>query len=70
MNEKFIKASRDYELLLDASSQPARQPYGRKPQPYAYGPAGYPGQGPSGQHPYPTQGAGAQQPTGRVYPQG
>ena len=46
LNEKFIKARRDYESLLEASmSQPA-QPYGRKPQQqYGYTAAGYPPQG-------------------------
>ncbi|CAF9907425.1 MAG: ESCRT-0 subunit protein hse1 [Heterodermia speciosa] len=46
LNEKFIKARRDYESLLEASmSQPA-QPYGRQPQQqYGYTAAGYPPQG-------------------------
>lgn len=58
-------------MLLDAStSQPTRQLYGRQPQPYGFGPGGYPGQGPPGQQPYPTQSAAAQQPSGRIYPSG
>ncbi|KAG7006287.1 hypothetical protein G7Y79_00015g038770 [Physcia stellaris] len=46
LNEKFIKARRDYESLLEASmSQPA-MPYGRQPQqPYGYSAGGYPPQG-------------------------
>ncbi|OMP88567.1 Class E vacuolar protein-sorting machinery protein HSE1 [Diplodia seriata] len=55
LNEKFIKARRDYETLLEASmSQPAQPGYGR--QPYGYGAGapppqsapygGYPPQGP------------------------
>ncbi|KAI4123113.1 MAG: hypothetical protein LQ341_007236, partial [Variospora aurantia] len=49
LNEKFIKARRDYESLLEASiSQPAQPQYGRPGQPqYGYGVAGgYPPQGP------------------------
>ncbi|KAB8235201.1 ESCRT-0 subunit protein HSE1 [Aspergillus alliaceus] len=52
LNEKFIKARRDYESLLEASmSHPAQPPYGR-PGPSQYGypgpaaPMGYP-QGPA-----------------------
>lgn len=53
LNEKFIKARRDYESLLEASmSQPAQPPYGHPGQPqYGYGSGGYPPQGPSAQHP-------------------
>jgi signal transducing adaptor molecule len=55
LNEKFIKARRDYESLLDASmAHPAQPQYGRPGQPqgaYGYpgpgGPQGYP-QGPPG----------------------
>ncbi|KAL9101890.1 MAG: hypothetical protein Q9163_002911 [Psora crenata] len=48
LNEKFIKARRDYESLLDASmAQPTQQPYGRQTQqPYPHGGGGYPSQGP------------------------
>lgn len=55
LNEKFIKARRDYESLLEASmSQPAN-PYGRQPQqPYGYNAGGYPPQG----GPPPQQGPG------------
>ncbi|KAI9805914.1 MAG: ESCRT-0 subunit protein hse1 [Sarcosagium campestre] len=47
LNEKFIKARRDYESLLETSmSQPAQPQYGRPPQSaYGYGaaaPHGYP----------------------------
>lgn len=47
LNEKFIKARRDYESLLEASmSQPPQPQYGRpSQQPYSYGGA-YPPQGP------------------------
>ncbi|KAF7719835.1 Class E vacuolar protein-sorting machinery protein [Penicillium ucsense] len=50
LNEKFIKARRDYESLLEASmAHPPQSQYGRPPQPsYGYpgaAPAGYP-QGP------------------------
>ncbi|KAI4251002.1 MAG: hypothetical protein LQ352_005136 [Teloschistes flavicans] len=51
LNEKFIKARRDYESLLEASmSQPAQPQYGRPSQPpYGYsGGGGYPPQGPPG----------------------
>lgn len=46
LNEKFIKARRDYEALLEASmAQSGQTPYARPGQPpYGY-PAGYP-QGP------------------------
>lgn len=48
LNEKFIKARRDYEALLEASmSQPAQPAYGR---PYGYGTqaqTGYPGYAPT-----------------------
>lgn len=46
LNEKFIKARRDYEALLEASmAQPGQAPYARPGQPpYGY-PAGFP-QGP------------------------
>ncbi|KAL8947474.1 MAG: hypothetical protein Q9222_006255 [Ikaeria aurantiellina] len=49
LNEKFIKARRDYESLLEASmSQPAQPQYNRPAQPqYGYGGGGgYPHQGP------------------------
>ncbi|KAL2012287.1 hypothetical protein VTN00DRAFT_5005 [Thermoascus crustaceus] len=51
LNEKFIKARRDYEALLEASmSHPVQPQYGRPGQP-AYG---YPGPaGPAGPHAYP-----------------
>ncbi|MCJ1245258.1 ESCRT-0 subunit protein hse1 [Trapelia coarctata] len=51
LNEKFIKARRDYESLLEASlSQPPQPGYGRPGQPqYGY-PGGYPPQGPPPQH--------------------
>lgn len=47
LNEKFIKARRDYESLLEASmSQPSQPQYGRQSQPqYGYD-GGYPQQGP------------------------
>ena len=46
LNEKFIKARRDYESLLEASmSQPSQQTYGRQTQQYPYG-GGYPQGGP------------------------
>lgn len=55
LNEKFIKARRDYESLLEASmAQPAQPQYGRPGQPqYGYpgappAAAGYP-QGPTPQ---------------------
>ncbi|KAL8872427.1 MAG: hypothetical protein Q9174_001936 [Haloplaca sp. 1 TL-2023] len=60
LNEKFIKARRDYESLLEASmSQPAQPHYGRPGQPqYGYGGGpGYPPQGPPA----------AQQGPGRYY---
>ncbi|KAL8971149.1 MAG: hypothetical protein Q9183_001193 [Haloplaca sp. 2 TL-2023] len=60
LNEKFIKARRDYESLLEASmSQPAQSHYGRPAQPqYGYGGGpGYPPQGPPA----------AQQGPGRYY---
>ncbi|KAL9113573.1 MAG: hypothetical protein Q9227_002311 [Pyrenula ochraceoflavens] len=49
LNEKFIKARRDYEALLETSmAQSAQPPYGRPgQQPYGYGgapPQGYPPQ--------------------------
>ncbi|KAG8532778.1 uncharacterized protein KY384_002656 [Bacidia gigantensis] len=60
LNEKFIKARRDYESLLEASmSQPAQQPYGRQSQPQY----GYPGG-------YPPQGAPPQSGPGRFYTPG
>ncbi|MCJ1230696.1 ESCRT-0 subunit protein hse1 [Toensbergia leucococca] len=48
LNEKFIKARRDYESLLEASmSQPSPSQYGRQGQPqYGYSAGGYPPQGP------------------------
>ncbi|KAL8759533.1 MAG: hypothetical protein Q9184_003579, partial [Pyrenodesmia sp. 2 TL-2023] len=48
LNEKFIKARRDYESLLEASiSQPSQPQYGHPSQPrYGYGGGGYPPQGP------------------------
>ncbi|KAL8675108.1 MAG: hypothetical protein Q9168_000479 [Polycauliona sp. 1 TL-2023] len=52
LNEKFIKARRDYESLLEASmSQPAQPAYGRPSQPqYGYGGGGgLPPQGPPNQ---------------------
>ncbi|EED23352.1 SH3 domain protein [Talaromyces stipitatus ATCC 10500] len=47
LNEKFIKARRDYEALLEASmSHPAQPQYGRPPQqPYGYPPTGAAPQG-------------------------
>ncbi|KAL8807767.1 MAG: hypothetical protein Q9200_004539, partial [Gallowayella weberi] len=44
LNEKFIKARRDYESLLEASmSQPTQPQYGRQGQPqYGYGSGGIP----------------------------
>lgn len=49
LNEKFIKARRDYETLLESSMSHPPQPtygYGRPAQPQPYGgvPAGYPPQ--------------------------
>ncbi|KAL2044828.1 hypothetical protein N7G274_002603 [Stereocaulon virgatum] len=63
LNEKFIKARRDYESMLEASiSQPAQQPYGRPGQPqYGYG---------GGSGGYPPQGAPPQQAPGRYYTPG
>lgn len=51
LNEKFIKARRDYESLLEASmSPPPPSTYAHPGQsPYAYA-AGYPTQGPPPQH--------------------
>ncbi|KAI4243058.1 MAG: hypothetical protein L6R40_003749 [Gallowayella cf. fulva] len=48
LNEKFIKARRDYESLLEASmSQPAQSQYGRPGQPqYGYGGGSIPPSGP------------------------
>ncbi|KAL9041384.1 MAG: hypothetical protein Q9180_001312, partial [Flavoplaca navasiana] len=59
LNEKFIKARRDYESLLEASmSQPAQLPYGRSGHPqYGYGGAGA----------LPSQGPPSQQAPGRYY---
>ncbi|KAL8736752.1 MAG: hypothetical protein Q9166_000118 [cf. Caloplaca sp. 2 TL-2023] len=59
LNEKFIKARRDYESLLEASmSQPAQPQYGRSGQPqYGYGGGGG----------LPPQGPPAQQAPGRYY---
>jgi len=62
LNEKFIKARRDYESLLEASmSQPSPSPYARAGQvPYGYGGGGgYPPQGAPQQEPskYYTTGA-------------
>ncbi|MDI1489769.1 MAG: signal transducing kinase of the PAK [Ramalina farinacea] len=56
LNEKFIKARRDYESLLEASmSQPQQQPFGRQHQPqFGYGGGYPPGQG----GPPPQQGPG------------
>ncbi|CAL5870488.1 uncharacterized protein PFLUO_LOCUS4725 [Penicillium psychrofluorescens] len=52
LNEKFIKARRDYESLLEASmSHPAQPQYGRPPQPQY----GYPGVAPVGYPPGPPQ---------------
>ncbi|MCJ1364443.1 ESCRT-0 subunit protein hse1 [Acarospora aff. strigata] len=54
LNEKFIKARRDYESLLEASmSQPQPSQYGRAGQvPYGYaGGGGYPPQGDPSQDP-------------------
>ena len=61
LNEKFIKARRDYESLLEASmSQPAQQ-YGHPSQPqYGY----------SGGGGYPPQNAPPQQGPGRFYTPG
>ncbi|KAL9119861.1 MAG: hypothetical protein Q9187_003580 [Circinaria calcarea] len=51
LNEKFIKARRDYESLLETSmSQPSQTPFGRPTQlPYNYSGGGYPPQGPNPQ---------------------
>lgn len=51
LNEKFIKARRDYESLLETSmSQPSQTPFGRPTQlPYNYSGGGYPPQGPTPQ---------------------
>ncbi|KFZ13609.1 hypothetical protein V501_03625 [Pseudogymnoascus sp. VKM F-4519 (FW-2642)] len=86
LNEKFIKARRDYESLLETSMSHPPQPtygYGRPPQAQQYGgaPAGYPPQqsGPPAQDPqrYYTpnpqdqrQQQYPQQPTSPVYPAG
>ncbi|KAJ5634552.1 SH3 domain protein [Penicillium herquei] len=51
LNEKFIKARRDYESLLEASMTQPAQPYGRPGQPQY----GYPGAAPGGQAAYPGQ---------------
>ncbi|GCB20478.1 class E vacuolar protein-sorting machinery protein hse1 [Aspergillus awamori] len=52
LNEKFIKARRDYESLLEASmAHPAQSQYGRPAQP----PYGYPGAAPVGYPPGPPQ---------------
>ena len=52
LNEKFIKARRDYESLLEASmAHPAQPQYGRPGQPQP----GYPGAGPVGYPPGPPQ---------------
>ncbi|KAJ5832853.1 hypothetical protein N7474_001164 [Penicillium riverlandense] len=52
LNEKFIKARRDYESLLEASmTHPAQPQYGRPPQPQY----GYPGVAPVGYPPGPPQ---------------
>ena len=60
LNEKFIKARRDYEALLEASmSQTAQQPYGRQNQSqYGYNEG------------YPLQGTTIQQGPGRFYTPG
>ncbi|OBT66872.1 hypothetical protein VE03_04249 [Pseudogymnoascus sp. 23342-1-I1] len=83
LNEKFIKARRDYESLLETSMSHPPQPtygYGRPPQAQQYGgaPAGYPPQsGPPAQDPqryYTPNPQGQQQyppqPTSPVYPSG
>ncbi|KAJ5267159.1 hypothetical protein N7478_009967 [Penicillium angulare] len=51
LNEKFIKARRDYESLLEASMAQPAQPYGRPGQPQY----GYPGAAPGGHPPQPDQ---------------
>ncbi|KAJ5721563.1 uncharacterized protein N7483_009497 [Penicillium malachiteum] len=51
LNEKFIKARRDYESLLEASMTQPAQPYGRPGQPQY----GYPGAAPGGPAAYPAQ---------------
>ncbi|KAF2091612.1 hypothetical protein K490DRAFT_70421 [Saccharata proteae CBS 121410] len=73
LNEKFIKARRDYETLLEASmSQPAQPAYGR--QPYNYGPGGpgyaggYPPQGPPAQDPQRFYSPGPSDPSYGAYP--
>ncbi|EXJ64181.1 signal transducing adaptor molecule [Cladophialophora yegresii CBS 114405] len=60
LNEKFIKARRDYEALLETSMAQSAAQYGRpSPAPYGYGPAvggGLPpGQPPAGAAGYPPQ---------------
>ncbi|KFX89029.1 hypothetical protein O988_08798 [Pseudogymnoascus sp. VKM F-3808] len=83
LNEKFIKARRDYESLLETSMSHPPQPtygYGRPPPAQQYGgaPSGYPPQGgPPAQDPqrYYTPNPQDQQqyppqPTSPVYPQG
>ncbi len=61
LNEKFIKARRDYESLLEASlSQPVHPQYNRQGPPqqqYGYGGPGYP----------PSQGSLGQPARGRYY---
>ncbi|KAI9690998.1 MAG: ESCRT-0 subunit protein hse1 [Bathelium mastoideum] len=53
LNEKFIKARRDYEAMLETSmSQPPPSQYGRPPQGYGgYASQNYPPQGPPPQDP-------------------
>ncbi|KFY16335.1 hypothetical protein V491_05360 [Pseudogymnoascus sp. VKM F-3775] len=84
LNEKFIKARRDYESLLETSMSHPPQPtygYGRPPQAQQYGgaPAGYPPQsGPPAQdpqryytpNPQDQQQYPPRQPTSPVYPPG
>ena len=68
LNEKFIKARRDYESLLEASMAQLPQQYGRPPG-HSQGqpPYGYPQQQGGG---YPPQAATPQQGPGRYYTPG
>lgn len=61
LNEKFIKARRDYESLLEASMAHPAQPYAPRPGQPQYG---YPGAAPAGYPPQADQRYFSPQPQG------